>query len=154
VSDSLRTKSPGWKLWDRLSTKQRYIYGALGIVAVIVIIALSSTSGGGGGPVPIGGRWADEVTGTGVPVGWVDIVQQGTAVSGIIYNTAGYQVGTLNGQVQGNVLEYSYLAANGMTGTGRGTTTADGSHMDVEVQDNATGQRQRHTLHRGHVPPQ
>jgi serine/threonine protein kinase len=102
----------------------------------------------------IAGRWFDEVAGTGVAIAYVDFVQQGNTISGTIYNSYGFQTGTLRGQVQGTSMQYAYVASNGMTGTGRGRLTADGMHIDVEARDNATGLTERHTLHKNHLPPQ
>ena len=159
----LMARSPAWALWNQLSRTQRnvaaVIVGAIGLLVVVAISVYNMTPPGGEQPPPppdmnIAGRWADEVTGTGVAVAYVDFVQQGNAVSGVIYDNVGYRVGTFTGQVQGTNLEYSYVASTGMTGSGRGRLTADGIHLDVEVQDSATGHRERHTLHKNHLPPQ
>jgi serine/threonine protein kinase len=150
----VRTRSPGWVLWDRLSTTQRYFVWAILIVVFIVVIALSTVQQP---PTPryvsLIGRWADEIPGAGVPIAFVDFGQQGNAVSGVVYDTYGNAAGRFTGQVQGTNLEYAYVANNGATGTGRGRLTDD-NHLDVEVRDNATGMTQRHTLHRNHMPPQ
>jgi hypothetical protein len=103
---------------------------------------------------PLTGRWSDEVIGTGVVASYVDFGQQGTGVSGVVYDRYGNHAGTFTGQVQGANLEYQYVLNNGMTGTGRGRVSADGNHLDVEVRDNATGMTERHTLHRNHMPSQ
>jgi serine/threonine protein kinase len=149
----LRTHSPGWVLWDRLSKRQRYVVGAIGLLAVLLWIGYSLAPPEPS-PMNIAGRWADEVAGTGVVAAYVDVGQQGTSVSGVIYDSYGNRAGTFTGQVQGTNLEYGYVANNGMTGTGRGRLRDDGNHLDVEVRDNATGMTERHTLHRNHVPPQ
>jgi hypothetical protein len=101
----------------------------------------------------IAGRWSDEVTGTGVAVGYVDLAQRGQDFGGPIYNMQGYQVGTFQGRVDGNTMEYNYVLANGVTGTGRGVLRADLVHLDVQVQEHVTGAWERHTLHKFHWPP-
>jgi len=102
----------------------------------------------------IAGRWSDELTGTGIAVTYVDVGQQGQDISGFIYNLQGYQVGTFSGRVNGTSMEYGYVAASGVTGAGRGQLRADGIHIDVQVQEHLTGSWERHTLHKGHWPPQ
>jgi hypothetical protein len=62
-------------------------------------------------------------------------------------------VGTFSGQVQGHYLEYTWVAVDGGSGTGRGQLRADGVHLDVETTDNNTGARARHTMHKNHMPP-
>jgi hypothetical protein len=101
----------------------------------------------------IAGRWSDEVTGAGFAVGYVDVGQQGQDVGGPIYNMQGYQVGTFQGRVEGTSLTYNYVAANGVTGTGRGVLRDDGVHLDVQVQEHLAGTWERHTLHKDHWPP-
>ncbi len=153
----VRAHSPGWVLWDRLSTRQRYVVGAITVVIVIIMIALSTSPAKGPSEpeyVNLVGRWADEVTGTGVPTAFVDFSQQGNVVNGVIYDAYGNRTGTFSGQVRGTNLEYAYVAVTGATGTGRGELSADGNHLDIEARDNATGMSQRHTLHRNHMPPQ
>jgi serine/threonine protein kinase len=102
----------------------------------------------------IAGRWSDEVAGTMIVVTYVDVIQQGSAVSGPIWNAAGIRAGTFSGRVQGTRLEYSYVGVNGERGTGRGQMTADGMHLDVLVTDGLSGVQVRHTLHRNHMPHQ
>jgi hypothetical protein len=101
----------------------------------------------------IAGRWSDEVTGTGFAIGYVDISQRGQEVGGPIYNMQGLQVGTFQGRVEGTSLVYNYVAANGITGAGRGVLRDDGVHLDVQVQEHLVGTWERHTLHKGHWPP-
>lgn len=103
-------------------------------------------------PANIAGRWADEVTGTGLVVTYADIYQQGGVISGVIWAATGARAGTFSGVVQGTGIAYDYVAVNGLTGTGRGTLRADGVHIDLAVRDNVTGNVERHTLHRGHDP--
>ena len=101
----------------------------------------------------IAGRWSDEVAGAGFAIGYVDVNQQGQDVGGPICNMQGYQVGTFQGRVEGTSLAYNYVAANGVTGTGRGVLRDDGVHLDVQVQEHLTGRWERHTLHKNHWPP-
>ena len=101
----------------------------------------------------IAGRWSDEVTGTGFAVGYVDITQRGQDFGGPIFNMQGYQVGTFQGRVDGTSMQYRYVSANGVTGTGQGVLRADLVHLDVQVQENVTGTWVRHTLHKNHWPP-
>ncbi len=144
------TRLPGWVLWRRLSRTQRFLVGGATVIALIAVIALSLQQE----PANLAGRWADEITGTGVAVAFVDFAQQQNVVSGTVYDTSGNQAATFRGNVRGRSLEYTYLANNGATGSGRGQVTEDGAHLDVEVRDNATGITQRHMLHRNHMPPQ
>ena len=172
----LKARSPAWALWDRLSKKQRLIVGTAALLALVGVVAVSvystvpmqNAGGAGVGPPPVEppppeppqqpvdivGRWADEITGTGFAAAFSDVSQQGEVVSGVIYDVYGYRAGTFSGRVQGRYLEYSWVANNGMTGTGRGQLREDGVHLDIETYDNATGARQRHTLHKNHMPPQ
>ncbi len=148
----LRIHSPRWVLWDRLSKTQRYVLSAVLLATMVIWIAYAAT------PTQssvswMAGRWSDELTGTGVITAYVDIGQQGAAVSGVVYDGYGNQAGRFSGQVERRNLEYSYVLNNGATGTGRGALTDD-NHLDVEVRDTATGMTQRHTLHRNHMPPQ
>jgi len=104
--------------------------------------------------VNIAGRWADALTGTLTVASYVDVYQQGSQVSGPIYDPFGNQVGQFNGKVSGNYLEYRYVAANGWTGAGRGRLTADSNHLEIEVRNDQTGVTERHTMHKGHLPHQ
>jgi hypothetical protein len=215
----LKTHSPGWILWNRLSKTQRYLLMGLTVVACAAILASNvnysvwddllslfglsrspevdvsgpggsgpDVSGRGGStaptangseidvktqtgkgqvvvpppprptppprPVFIAGRWSDSPRGAVVNLGYVDIAQEGEAVTGVVYNVAGYQIGTLAGRVEGRTLQYDYLANNGMTGTARGDLSSDGLHLNLDIQNHQTGYREQHTLHKGHLPHQ
>ncbi len=175
--DWLKARSPAWALWDRLSPKQRMVVGPILAVLFLALAAAAVYStiprpavpskvgdiGGGAGvppqppppprPADLRGRWFDELTGAGVALTYSDLGQQEDLVSGPIYNGYGYQVGTFSGKVTGDSLEYSWLAADGGTGTGRGRLRADGVHLDIETYDNRTGVRLFHVMHKNHVPP-
>ncbi|MGE5359544.1 MAG: serine/threonine-protein kinase, partial [Bacteroidales bacterium] len=105
-------------------------------------------------PVFLAGRWSDSLRGAVVNLGYVDIAQDGEAVTGVLYNAYGYQVGTLVGRVQGRTLQYDYLANNGMTGTGRGQLSSDDLHLNLDIQNHQTGYSEQHTLHKNHLPHQ
>ncbi len=195
----LKAKSPIWELWNRLSRRQRWIWGTIGVLVTIAVVAQympkprreqenSVVKAGSGAvqpppgekgnpetkpieelkpqpppeqprepprpaaPIPVAGRWFDEVSGTGVGIGYLDVGQQGDQIAGAIFNPYNYQVGTFTGHVDGRTFEYNYVAANGMTGSVKGTLAPDGNHLNIVAQDHMTGQTQRHTLHRGHLP--
>jgi serine/threonine protein kinase len=147
----LKTHSAGWGLWYRLSKPQRIILSVVLLVAMIAWIAYTVSPPTQ--PSWLVGRWADEIAGAGAPIAFVDFAQQGNTINGVVYDVYGNAAGRFTGQVQGTTLDYSYVANNGATGTGRGRLTDD-NHLDVEVHDNVTGMTQRHTLHRNHMPPQ
>lgn len=180
--DWLKARSPAWALWERLSRRQRLVVGPLLLLGALAVAALALsgtfprppagagpatggagpgvTGGGGDGggsvsrsPVDLRGRWFDELTGAGVALTYSDLDQQGDQVGGPICNAYGYEVGRFSGTVTGDALEYSWQAADGGTGTGRGRLRADGIHLDIETHDQRTGARLYHVLHRNHVPP-
>jgi serine/threonine protein kinase len=93
------------------------------------------------------GTWYDELAGAGIALVHVVIRQNGTAVSGPILDAQGIMWGTFSGRVTGNILEYNYYSSFG-NGWGRGQLDPDGNHMQVLVNG-----RERHILHRNHLPP-
>jgi len=93
------------------------------------------------------GTWYDELTGAGIALLRVAIYQKGNSVSGPILDLQGLQYGTMSGQVNGNVLDYT-VTSNYGDSWGRGILDPDGNHMHVLVKG-----VERHTLHRNHLPP-
>jgi serine/threonine protein kinase len=152
---------PWWKermpivaLWRRMSKVQRYVFiGLMVFLGLGMIRAAIDEFGRRAEPMNVQGRWADEVTGTGVAVTYVDLTQQGTTVTGGIFNAYGVPLGTLTGRVTSTAFDYDYLAGNGATGSGHAEMT-NYTHLSILVTDGASGRQERHTLHRNHMPPQ
>jgi serine/threonine protein kinase len=97
----------------------------------------------------LGDQWFDELSGTGIASARVVLQQSNNMVSGTIFNAQDLQLGTLSGQVNGNILEYNYYSPLMGTGSGRGALDADGQHMRILVNG-----VESHTLHRNHLPGQ
>jgi serine/threonine protein kinase len=93
------------------------------------------------------GTWYDELTGAGIALLHVVIIQKGNSVSGPILDAQGNQWGTFAGIVNGNTLEYKAFSNYGDS-WGRGALDPDGIHMHVLVKG-----VERHTMHRNHLPP-
>jgi serine/threonine protein kinase len=91
------------------------------------------------------GTWYDELEGTGIAQFRIILVQNGEVVTGIMYDTNGFQWGTISGRVSGNVFDYNYYSRF-ENGSGQGQMSPDGD-MDVVVNGG-----QRHVMHRNHLP--
>jgi len=63
----------------------------------------------------------------------------------------GTAVGMGEGSLNGHALEYRYVVADGTQGTGRGTISEDGRHMNYVATDLGTGLQDSGTLHKEHM---
>ena len=111
--------TPGWCQIDDPMT---------GCVSANFLVAGANPAAGAAGLVAkkskadFGGDWNTTVDG--VPH-TVTLTQQGQAVSGDYVGTDG-TTGTLNGTLKGNVLRFSWIQGDGLTGVGKFVMSGDG----------------------------
>jgi tRNA A-37 threonylcarbamoyl transferase component Bud32 len=150
--------SPAWALWARLTKKQKYLVGAVGLIAVISFAAYSADEYGGGGYVPPGGNTSGGSASGASVAGGSEASTQGAAKDPVNppppppvdMNIVGrwsdevtgtrYAVGYLDIYQQGSVVTAAIYNTNGIQiGTFAGRVQGIGLSYDYVAINGATG---------------